>query len=56
MNLMHEGRRITFMVAFWKSIVIQDEEGPGSARPMSRVQNEDWAKPLMQECKVDYVQ
>jgi hypothetical protein len=43
-------RRITFMVAFWKDIRVQDDEGPGSARPFSRVQNEEWAKPLMEKC------
>lgn len=49
-----EGRRITFMVAFWETIRIQDEEGPGAARPVSRVENQEWAKPLMEECNVDY--
>jgi hypothetical protein len=42
-----EGRRVTFMVAFWKDIRIQDEEGHGSARPFSRVAGEEWAKPLV---------
>lgn len=42
-------RRITFMVAFWKSIRVQDEPGTGSARPFSRVHNDEWAKPLMEE-------
>ena len=39
-------RRVTFMVAFWKDIRTQDDEGHGSARPFSRVANEAWAKPL----------
>ena len=39
-------RRVTFMVAFWKDICIQDKEGHGSARPFSRVAEEEWAKPL----------
>jgi methyl-CpG-binding domain protein 4 len=42
-------RRITFMVAFWKTIRVQDEPGAGSARPFSRVQNEEWATLLMEE-------
>ena len=41
-----ERRRITFMVAFWKDICIQDKEGHGSARPFSRVADEGWARPL----------
>ena len=48
------GRRITFMVAFWKSIRVQDKVGPGSARPMSRVENTEWAKPLMKKGAKDY--
>jgi hypothetical protein len=44
-------RRITFMVAFWKSIKVQDEPGAGSARPLTRIsQNDEWAKPLFVEC------
>lgn len=45
-------RRITFMVAFWERIRVQDDEGPGSARPFSRVQDEEWAKPLMEKCDI----
>jgi hypothetical protein len=41
-------RRITFMVAFWKQIRVQDEPIPGAARPFSRVQDEEWARPLME--------
>lgn len=50
-------RRITFMVAFWESIHIQHtgtKKGPGAAQPWSRVEKEDWAKPLVQECNEDY--
>ena len=39
-------RRVTFMIAFWKDICIQDKEGHGSARPFNRVAGEEWAKPL----------
>ena len=39
-------RRVTFMVAFWKDICIQDQEGHGCARPFNRVAGEEWAKPL----------
>lgn len=46
------GRRITFMVAFWERIRVQDDEGAGSARPFSRVQNEEWAKPFMEKCDI----
>jgi hypothetical protein len=45
------GRRITFMVAFWKSIRVQDDESsPGSAWPFSRCREEEWAAPLLEEC------
>uniref|UniRef100_A0A7S4WHY5 Uncharacterized protein n=1 Tax=Ditylum brightwellii TaxID=49249 RepID=A0A7S4WHY5_9STRA len=44
-----EGKRVTFMVAFWKRIHVQDKEGFGSARPFSRVENEEWAKPLVEK-------
>jgi hypothetical protein len=40
--------RITFMVAFWKKIRVQDDPNPGAARPFSRVQDEEWARPLME--------
>lgn len=42
-------RRVTFMVAFWKKIRIQDSPGFGAARPFSRVQAEGWAKPLVEK-------
>lgn len=42
-------KRITFMVAFWKRIRIQDDPGPGAARPFSRVKEESWAAPLMEK-------
>jgi hypothetical protein len=41
-------RRITLMVAFWKQIRVQDEPNPGAARPFSRVQDKEWARPLME--------
>jgi hypothetical protein len=41
-------RRITFMVAFWKKIRVQDDPNPGAARPFSRVQDKEWAQPLME--------
>jgi hypothetical protein len=41
-------RRITFMVAFWKRIRVQDDPNPGAARPFSRVQDKEWAQPLME--------
>jgi hypothetical protein len=42
-------KRTTFMVAFWKRIRIQDDPGPGAARPFSRVKEESWATPLMEK-------
>lgn len=45
-------KRITFMVAFWKRIRIQDDPGPGAARPFSRVKEESWAAPLMENIAV----
>jgi hypothetical protein len=47
------GRRITFMVAFWKSIQVQDEPGAGSARPFSRCREKEWATPLLEECVIN---
>jgi hypothetical protein len=42
-------RRVTLMVAFWKRIRIQNDEGPGAARPFSRATSESWARPLMKQ-------
>ena len=42
-----KGRRVTFMVAFWKRITIQDKPGHGSARPFARFAAEPWAAPLV---------
>jgi len=42
-----KGRRVTFMVAFWKRLTIQDKPGAGSARPFSRVEGEPWAQNLV---------
>jgi hypothetical protein len=41
-------KRITFMVAFWKKIRVQEDPNPGAARPFSRVQDKEWARPLME--------
>ena len=46
-------RRVTFMVAFWDNISIQDAPGHGSARPFSRVAGEPWATALSEVLSVD---
>ena len=47
-DLKHKkGRRVTWMVAFWKRITVQDKPGHGAARPVSRIEGKSWAQPLL---------
>jgi hypothetical protein len=42
-----KGRRVTFMVAFWRRLTLQDKPGHGTARPFARFAAEPWAASLV---------
>ncbi len=42
-----KGRRVTFMVAFWRRLTLQDKPGHGTARPFARFAGEPWAASLV---------
>ena len=43
-----KGRRVTFMIAFWRRLTVQDRSGHGSARPFfQRCRELPWASALI---------